>query len=179
MNGDPKLYQLLDELHIPYEYLEHPPAPTIEIAKQYWAGHDAKHCKNLFFRNHKGNQHYLVCLDCDQDMNIHDIEKQLHQGKLSFASEQRLMKYLGVKPGSHQRYGTPRAPLFRQATAECRARELPPMREYCLAHRETRRFRTFPAIYGQSLRVDRFVLKKFFNKLQPFHFFASYMQKNN
>lgn len=100
MNGDPRLYKLLDELHIGYEYIEHPPAPTIEIAKQYWAGHDAKHCKNLFFRNHKGNQHYLVILDCDQIMNIHDIEKQLHQGKLSFASEERMMKYLGVHPGS-------------------------------------------------------------------------------
>lgn len=53
MNGDPRLYKLLDELHIPYEYLEHPPAPTIEIAKQYWAGHDAKHCKNLFFLKQK------------------------------------------------------------------------------------------------------------------------------
>ncbi len=105
MNGDPKLYALLDELRIPYEYLEHPPAPTIEIAKQYWAGHDARHCKNLFFRNHKGNRHYLVLLDCDQNMDIHAIEKQLHQGKLSFASEPRLMKYLGVQPGSVTPFG--------------------------------------------------------------------------
>lgn len=105
MNGDPQLYQLLEHLDIKFEYIEHPEAPTIEIAKQYWAGHDAKHCKNLFFRNHKGNKHYLVILDCDQSMNIHDIEKQLHQGKLSFASEQRLMKYLGVKPGSVTPFG--------------------------------------------------------------------------
>ena len=33
-------------------------------------------------------------------MNIHDIEHRLHQGKLSFASPQRMMKYLGVMPGS-------------------------------------------------------------------------------
>lgn len=105
MNGDPRLYQLLDELHISYEYIEHPPAPTIEIAKQYWAGHDAQHCKNLFFRNHKGNRHYLVILNCDQDMAIHDIEKKLHQGKLSFASEARMDKYLGVKPGSVTPFG--------------------------------------------------------------------------
>ena len=105
MNGDPKLYQLLDKLHIAYEYIEHPPAPTIEIAKQYWAGHDAQHCKNLFFRNHKGNRHYLVILNCDRDMAIHDIEKQLHQGKLSFASEARMDKYLGVKPGSVTPFG--------------------------------------------------------------------------
>ena len=105
MNGPEKLYQLLEQLSISFEYLEHPEAPTIDIAKQYWAGHDAKHCKNLFFRNHKGNRHYLVILDCEQDMDIHSIEKQLHQGKLSFASEQRLMKYLGLTPGSVTPFG--------------------------------------------------------------------------
>lgn len=105
MNGDPKLYALLNELGIEYEYIEHPEAPTIEIAKQYWAGHDARHCKNLFFRNHKGNQHYLVLLDCDADMDIHAIEHKLHQGKLSFASSERLMRYLGVKPGSVTPFG--------------------------------------------------------------------------
>jgi len=105
MNGSEKLYKLFDDLRILFEYIEHPEAPTIEIAKQYWKGHDAKHCKNLFFRNHKGNRHYLVILDCDCDMDIHGIEKQLHQGKLSFASEQRLMKYLGLTPGSVTPFG--------------------------------------------------------------------------
>lgn len=105
MNGDVRLYELLAQLDIEYEYIEHPEAPTIEIAKQYWAGHDAKHCKNLFFRNHKGNQHYLVLLDCDAEMDIHSIEQQLHQGKLSFASAERLDKYLGVKPGSVTPFG--------------------------------------------------------------------------
>ena len=105
MNGDERLYQLLKQLNIEYEYIEHPEAPTIEIARQYWAGHDAKHCKNLFFRNHKGNRHYLVLLDCNADMDIHSIEHQLGQGKLSFASPERLMRYLGVKPGSVTPFG--------------------------------------------------------------------------
>lgn len=105
MNGDPKLYILLDQLNISYEYIEHPPAPTIEIAKQYWEGHDAQHCKNLFFRNHKGNKHFLVILNCDQEMDIHSIEKLLKQGKLSFASEERLQKWLGVSPGSVTPFG--------------------------------------------------------------------------
>lgn len=105
MNGHPALYALLEKLTISFEYIEHPPAPTIEIARQYWAGHDAKHCKNLFFRNHKGNKHYLVILDCDCDMDIHAIEKMLCQGKLSFASEKRMDNYLGVKPGSVTPFG--------------------------------------------------------------------------
>lgn len=105
MNGDPRLYALLKQLDIEFEYLDHPPAPTIEIAKQYWAGHDAKHCKNLFFRNHKGNRHYLVILDCDCLMDIHAIEKRLGQGKLTFASEKRMIKYLGVTSGSVTPFG--------------------------------------------------------------------------
>lgn len=105
MNGDPQLYNLLHDLQIEFEYIAHPPAPTIEIARQYWEGHDAQHCKNLFFRNHKGNKHYLVILDCNSNMDIHAIEQRLHQGKLSFASEKRMMKYLGVTPGSVTPFG--------------------------------------------------------------------------
>jgi Ala-tRNA(Pro) deacylase len=105
MNGDNNVYKVMQELNISFEYLEHPPAPTIEIAKQYWAGTDARHCKNLFFRNHKGNRHYLVIFDCDHLMSVHAIEQMLKQGKLSFASEERMMKYLGLKPGSVSPFG--------------------------------------------------------------------------
>lgn len=105
MRGDPKVYLTLQSLSIPFEYIEHPPAPTIEIAMNYWKEHDATHCKNLFFRNHKGNRHYLVILDCMKELAIHDIEKMLKQGKLSFASEQRMLKYLGLSPGSVSPFG--------------------------------------------------------------------------
>ena len=49
-----KVLDYLDRTGIPYEYYEHPEAPTIEIARQYWHDDGSKHCKNLFFRNHKG-----------------------------------------------------------------------------------------------------------------------------
>ncbi len=104
MNGDPRLYSILNELNIPFEYHEHPPAPTIEEAMKYWKDIDATHCKNIFFRNHKGDRHYLVVLDHRHPLGIHDLEKRLKQGKLTFASEQRMMKYLGVMPGSVSPY---------------------------------------------------------------------------
>ncbi len=100
MNGDLKLYKLLEELHIEFEYYEHPPAPTIEEAMQYWKDIEATHCKNLFFRNHKGDRHYLVVFDHRKTLNVKTLEGMLRQGKLSFASEERMGKYLGVKPGS-------------------------------------------------------------------------------
>lgn len=100
MNGDPKLYELLNLLGIGFGYYEHPPAPTVEIAARYWKDLDATHCKNLFFRNHKGNKHYLVILEHTRELNIKDLEQRLKQGKLTFASPKRMMKYLGVSPGS-------------------------------------------------------------------------------
>ena len=105
MNGDPRLYDLLKELDIPFDYYEHPPVATIEEARKYWKDIDATHCKNLFFRNHKGDRHYLVIIEHSQNLRIHDLEKRLNQGKLSFASDQRMMKYLGVTPGSVTPFG--------------------------------------------------------------------------
>ena len=90
---------------IEYEIYEHPPLDTIEIALKYWKDIDAMHCKNLFFRNHKGNRHYLVIIKDTTPFDIHSLEKQLKQGKLTFGSEKRLEKYLGVKPGSVSPFG--------------------------------------------------------------------------
>ena len=98
--GQPELYKILDELGIMFEYREHPPVPTVDEARKYWLDSDVTYCKNLFFRNHKGNRHYLVILEYSQDFNIRELEQQLKQGKISFASEQRLQKYLGLLPGS-------------------------------------------------------------------------------
>ena len=105
MTGQPELYQLLSDLSIPYLYREHPPASTIDDALLYWKDLDSGLCKNIFFRNHKGNRHYLVILEHQRQLDIHDLEKRLKQGKLSFASDQRLMKYLGLTPGSVSPFG--------------------------------------------------------------------------
>lgn len=103
--GDSIVYKTLSDLNIPFEYHEHPAAPTVEEASKYWAGIDSTHCKNIFLRNHKGDRHYLVILEYRQAVNIHQLEKLLKQGKLTFASPQRMMKYLGLEPGSVSPFG--------------------------------------------------------------------------
>lgn len=105
MRGQPELYSLLDKLAIQYEYHEHPPLATIEDAKIHWVNYNSGRCKNIFFRNHKGDRHYLVILEHLRQLNIRDLEKRLKQGKLTFASDQRLKKYLGVEPGSVSPFG--------------------------------------------------------------------------
>lgn len=105
MIGQKEVYEFLDRLGIEITYTEHPATPTVESGRQYWGHLPGTHCKNLFFRNHKGNRHYLVIFQCDKSIAIHDLEHLLRQGKLSFASEARMEKYLGLKPGSVSPFG--------------------------------------------------------------------------
>lgn len=105
MIGQPELYKKLKQLDITFDYHEHPPLNTIEEAIKHKSWMDATFCKNLFFRNHKGKKHYLVVLHHAYQLDIHDLEKRLKQGKLSFASEWRMEKYLGLKPGSVSPFG--------------------------------------------------------------------------
>ena len=92
--------EFLDRHKIRYDIYHHPASPTIEEAKAYWREDGSKHCKNLFFRNHKGDRHYLVCFDSERSLAIRDLEARLRQGKLTFASPERMMRYLGLEPGS-------------------------------------------------------------------------------
>jgi len=105
MRGQPELYELLEKLGISFEYHEHPPVATIEDAKIHWRDLNSGRCKNIFFRNHKGDRHYLVILEHLRQLNIRDLEQRLKQGKLTFASDQRLKNYLGVEPGSVSPFG--------------------------------------------------------------------------
>lgn len=90
----------LEKHGLGYKLHTHPPLPTIELALEYWKEIDSTHCKNLFFRNHKGNRHYLVVFECHKELDIHSLEHKLRQGKLSFASPERMERCLGLLPGS-------------------------------------------------------------------------------
>lgn len=100
---NPRITEVLEFLQkhgLGYELHTHPPLPTIELALEYWKEIDSTHCKNLFFRNHKGNRHYLVVFECHKELAIHSLEHMLKQGKLSFASPERMERCLGLLPGS-------------------------------------------------------------------------------
>ncbi len=105
MRGQKELYDIFEKLDIAFEYHEHPPLATIEDAKIHWKDYNSGRCKNIFFRNHKGDRHYLVILEHLRQLDIRDLEKRLRQGKLTFASDKRLKQYLGVEPGSVSPFG--------------------------------------------------------------------------
>ena len=95
----------LEALGIAFDRHGHPPIDTAEAGEQYWTGIDAIHCKNLFMRNQKGTKHYLVILNYLKRANLRAVSDQVGDGKLSFASPERLMTHLGVTPGSVSPFG--------------------------------------------------------------------------
>ena len=99
-----EVLQALDALGITYERYEHPPIATAADGEVHWAGIDAVHCKNLFLRNQKGDRHYLVILAHNKRADLRAAANQIGDGKLSFGSPERLMKHLGVTPGSVSPY---------------------------------------------------------------------------
>jgi Ala-tRNA(Pro) deacylase len=95
----------LTALGIPVERYLHPAIATAEAAGEHWAVIDAVHCKNLFLRNQKGTRHYLVILEHTKRADLRAVADQVGDGKLSFASPERLQTYLGVTPGSVSPFG--------------------------------------------------------------------------
>lgn len=100
-----RVYVVLDELGISYTRHEHPPVFTVEEAEKHWTQITGAHCKNLFLRNKKGNRHYLVILEAVKVADLKSLNKLLGEDRLSFASEKRLMRYLGLETGAVSVFG--------------------------------------------------------------------------
>lgn len=101
-----KVYDTLDMLNITYERYTHPAVYTIAEIEEYDVKNDnIVHCKNLFLRNSKGSEHYLVVIESYKKTSTKDIAKQIESTRLSFASEDRMEKYLGLEPGSVSPFG--------------------------------------------------------------------------
>ncbi len=99
------LYALLDELGIAYERYDHAPVFTCEEAVAALAREDAVQTKNLFLRDKRGRRHILVVTSCLKSVDVKRFAATADADHLSFASAERLQKYLGVSPGSVTVFG--------------------------------------------------------------------------
>ena len=95
-----KVYEALDKMNIKYEVVEHEPVYTMEDMDRLGLTKKGTLCKNLFLRDAKGKRHFLVTADENTKVDLKSLGKKLGAGNLSFASEERLEKYLGLKQGS-------------------------------------------------------------------------------
>ncbi|NMB56023.1 MAG: prolyl-tRNA synthetase associated domain-containing protein [Leptolinea sp.] len=100
-----KILQTLEDLQIPYQRYEHPPVATVKEAEQYSDLHPGAHCRNLFLRDKPGKKHYLVILRIETEVNLNKLARAFKSGRLSFASNERLYRFLGVLPGAVSPFG--------------------------------------------------------------------------
>lgn len=89
----------LESLEIVHTTFEHEPVFTVEESKRMRGDLDGAHVKNLFLRNKKGVMWLVTCLE-DRPVDLKWLAETLGAGRFSFASPERLMKYLGVIPGA-------------------------------------------------------------------------------
>ncbi len=100
MDRKENILSKLDELNIPYEIINHPPVYTIEEMEDFNLNKKGHIVKNLFLKNSNGKKHYLVVLKGDKKADLKSIRSQINSTALSFASEERLEKHLGLLKGA-------------------------------------------------------------------------------
>lgn len=113
MNSRENIFEKLNALQIPFELVEHAPAFTMEEYNALGFNPNDEICKNLFLRDYKGTRHMLVVLKGSKHADLQLIRSEVDSSKLSFASDERLAKFLDVKKGSVSPLG-----LLNDATGE-------------------------------------------------------------
>ena len=98
------ILNLLKTWKIPYNRTDHMPLRTVEESKKVQdqflsTENGGGHIKNLYLRDHK-KKNILLIAEQDRQIDLKTLHLKLGTGRLSFGSADRLMEYLGVRPGA-------------------------------------------------------------------------------
>src|SRR5881227_524727 len=94
------LEAFLREHGIAPERHAHPAVMTVEESERLVPTLPGAKTKNLFLRDKKGARHFLVTVPHDLAVDLNALGAALGAGRLGFASPERLMRHLGITPGS-------------------------------------------------------------------------------
>ena len=94
------IVEFLAQHGIPFERVDHPPVYTCEEARLLVPPISGAETKNLFLRDKAGTRHFLVAVPAAKKISLQSLAQVLEVSKLSFASADRLSRYLKLEPGS-------------------------------------------------------------------------------
>ncbi len=100
-----EVLEYLDRKKIPYELVEHEEVHTIEDMEKAGLLDKGYVCKNLFLRNANGKMHFLLSCHHSKEIKLDEIAKKIGSTRLSFASAERLEKYLKLENGYVSPFG--------------------------------------------------------------------------
>ena len=95
-----EIYDYLKAHQVGYEAAEHPAVYNMEEMSQIDLPHPEVDAKNLFVRDDKKANYYLITVKGDKRVNLKEFRRQHSLRNLSFASEQDLMEIMGLIPGA-------------------------------------------------------------------------------
>ena len=97
------LFELLSKKNKDFQIHDHEPLFTVEDSENLRGEIKGAHTKNLFLKNKKNN---FFLFSCDENANIDlkQFSKSIKAKNLSFANEEYLERFLGIKPGSVSPY---------------------------------------------------------------------------
>lgn len=101
MKKEIRTYDLLDELKISYERVDHKAAETMEACSAIdKILEPAVICKNLFLCNAQKTKFYLLMIRKDKKFKTKEISHQINSSRLSFGPAEYMEEYLDITPGS-------------------------------------------------------------------------------
>ena len=95
-----EIYQYLTENNIWYEITTHEAVYNMEELKAVELPYPEWDAKNLFVRDDKKRNYYLITVKGEKRVDLKEFRKQNGLRNLSFASEADLMEYMRLTPGA-------------------------------------------------------------------------------
>ena len=94
------LKKWLDIHEINYILHQHPAVFTVPEAIKHCGHIKGTHCKNLFLKNKKSGQFYLVTIPYDKRLDLNKFRRMVKAPKIRFAEAEDLLNILGITPGA-------------------------------------------------------------------------------
>ena len=100
LDREVRVYDFLDSLGIEYIRTDHEPAQTMEDCNRIDKVLDVLICKNLFLCNRQKTVFYLLLMPGDKPFKTKELSSQINSARLSFATEDKMLEFLDIEPGS-------------------------------------------------------------------------------
>ena len=95
-----EIYKFLEEKNIWHEITEHKAVFNMEEMSEVDLPYPEADAKNLFIRDDKKRNFYLITVKGDKKVDLKEFRRKLGTRPLSFVSENDLMKIMGLIPGA-------------------------------------------------------------------------------
>lgn len=95
-----EIYRFLKANELEFEWLEHKAVFNMAEMAEVEVPHPEAEAKNLFVRDDKKRNYYLITVRGDKRVDLKEFQKQQGTRRLSFASDEDLMSILKLIPGA-------------------------------------------------------------------------------